>query len=67
MVCVTFFNQGFGKPAGCPTKRALDAGDSAASQAFSPLSSFFYAQSGFCQAPAQVTQTVGQFKNFFTE
>ena len=37
------------------TKRALDAGDSAASQAFSPLSSFFYAQSGFCQRPSAST------------
>jgi len=37
------------------TKRALDAGDSAASQAFSPLLSFFYTQSGFCQCPSATT------------
>jgi hypothetical protein len=35
-----------------PTKRAPDAGDSAASQAFSPLSSFFYTPSGLSQLPS---------------
>jgi hypothetical protein len=30
MVCATFSSQGSGKQAGCPTKRAPDAGDSGA-------------------------------------
>jgi len=35
-----------------PTKRALDAGDSAASRVESPLSRFFYTQSGLRQSPS---------------
>jgi len=41
MACVTFSSQGSGKQAGCPTKRAPDAGDSAAfSSLFLRLSIF---------------------------
>ena len=45
-------------PINCPTKRAPDAGDSAASQAVSHALSFFWLDGFAVPAPAQVTQTV---------
>jgi hypothetical protein len=45
-----------------PTKRALDAGDSAAFSSVFLASSFFSSQAESTPAPAPVTQTVGQPK-----
>jgi hypothetical protein len=44
----------------CPTKRALDAGDSVASQTVSYAFSFFWLDGFAVPTPAQVTQTVGR-------
>jgi len=42
LVVSSIFSKGSGKPAGCPTKRALDGWDSAA------FSGFFYTQAESC-------------------
>jgi hypothetical protein len=60
MACVTFFSQGSGKQAGCPTKRAPDVWDSAAFSSIFLASSFSCSQALSTPAHTQVTQTVGQ-------
>jgi hypothetical protein len=54
----------------CLTKRALDAGDSAAFSSIFLASSFLCSQTESTPAPAPVTQTVGRLsysKSFFQE
>jgi hypothetical protein len=59
---VVLFSHRFGKRKGCLTKRALDAGDSAAFSSIFLASSFSCSQAESTPAPAPITQTVGQPK-----
>ena len=59
---VSFLGKGSGKQAGCPTKRAPDAGDSAdIPSSFTRLVIFLVGRLRRPCAPAQVTQAVGRW------
>ena len=60
MAWVAFFSQGFGKQAGCPTKRAPDVWDSAAFSSIFLASGFSCSQALSTPAHTQVTQTVSR-------